>query len=60
MNSRNKVVDSEENSKDRVKLCCSENLTAISLKVDTTLNVPVLTVDFVAERDSKQKSPPQY
>jgi hypothetical protein len=53
MNSKDKVVDLEENSKDRVKLCCLENLAATGLKANTTINVPVLTVDTVEERDGK-------
>jgi hypothetical protein len=53
MSSRDKVVDLEENSKDKAKLCCLENLTTTDLKVNTIINVPVLTVDIVEERDGK-------
>jgi hypothetical protein len=53
MNSRDKVVDLEENLKDRVKLCCSENLAATGLKVNTIINVLTLIADIVEERDGK-------
>ena len=53
MNSRGKVVDLEENSKDRVKLCCSENLTTTDLKANIIINVLVLTVDIVGEREGR-------
>jgi hypothetical protein len=53
MNSRGKVVDLAERLKDRVVLCCLENLATTGLKADTIINVPVLTVDIAAERDGK-------
>jgi len=53
MSSRDKVMDLVENSKDRVKLCCLENLTTTGLKVNTITNVLVLTVDIVGGRDGR-------
>lgn len=53
MNLRDKAVDLEENLKDRVKLCFLENLKTTGPKVNTTINVPVLTVDIVEVKDGK-------
>jgi hypothetical protein len=53
MNSEDKEVDLEENLKDRVKLCCLENLATTGLILNTIINALALTADIVEEKNGK-------
>jgi hypothetical protein len=53
MNSKDREVDSVENSKDRATLRCSESLMTVNLKTVITLDVPVLIVDIAVVKGDK-------
>jgi hypothetical protein len=57
MNSKGKEVDLKENLEDRVKSCCSENLTTTDLMVSTIQSALELIADIAAGREDKKARP---